>query len=206
MYARSTTLRGRPEAIDDGIAMVRDEVIPAVQEMPGCVGTSLLVDRRYGMTIVTSAWESMEALRDSESRVRPLRDRGAELFGATPEVRVWEIAVLHRAHHVPDGACARVTWTRGDPARNDERIDVFRQAILPRMEELPGFCSTSLLVDRESGMGALSAVYDSRESLNESRDMAGALRNDAVRQMASDIIDIQEFDVVLAHLRVPETV
>ncbi len=206
MYARTTTLRSRPDAVDDGIEMVRDEVMPAVSEMDGCIGISLLVDRDDGLIIVTTAWESLEAMRDSEAHVRPLREQAGQTLGASPEVRRWEIAVLHRVHHVPDGACARVTWTSGDPADADTRVDVFRDAMLPRMEDLPGFCSTSLLIDRESGAGALAVVYDSRESLEASREMASSLRSDAAQQMRADITDVREFEVALAHLRVPETV
>ena len=45
MYARSTTVRGDPQSVDDGIAYVRDEVMPAVQQMDGCIGLSMLADR-----------------------------------------------------------------------------------------------------------------------------------------------------------------
>ena len=45
MHARSTTITGRPEAVDEGIAFVRDEVQPAITAMDGCLGLSLVVDR-----------------------------------------------------------------------------------------------------------------------------------------------------------------
>ena len=40
MYARSTTVRGAREAVDEGIAYVRDEVMPAVR---GLVTDGLLL-------------------------------------------------------------------------------------------------------------------------------------------------------------------
>ena len=59
--------------------------------------------------------------------LRPAAGRGAvatafatSRFGAgvgEPEVREWEIAVLHRDHRAAVGACARITWTRADPSR-----------------------------------------------------------------------------------------
>src|SRR4051794_25407802 len=45
MYARSTTMRGNPQAVDDLITTVRDEVMPMLTQLDGCVGVSLLADR-----------------------------------------------------------------------------------------------------------------------------------------------------------------
>jgi quinol monooxygenase YgiN len=206
VYARSTTFKDRPAAVDEAVAMVRDEVMPAVQAMDGCIGLSMLVDRSSGSCIVTSAWASQPDLESSAMRVAPLRDRAQQLFGSRPEVRVWEIAVLHRAHTTGDGACARVTWLRVPADAVDEQVDSFRTATLPQVEELPGFCSASLMVDRAAGEMALAVVYDSAEMLDRSREAAMGLRAEAVRGTPAEVVDVAELDVVLAHLRVPETV
>jgi hypothetical protein len=58
MYARSTTVRGNPQSLDDAIAYLRDEVMPAAQEMDGCVGMSMMCDRDSGRCIATTAWET----------------------------------------------------------------------------------------------------------------------------------------------------
>src|SRR5215204_2352976 len=107
VYARSTTFLARVSSMDDGIAHIRDEVLPALTAMEGCIGLSLLVDRSTGRCIATSAWQSEGAMRMSEGRVEPIRDRAAEVFGGSPQVEHWEIAVLHRDHRSRDGACVR---------------------------------------------------------------------------------------------------
>ena len=206
MYARSTTFKGKPPAMDAGIALVREQVMPAVQEMDGCVGISMLVDRESGGSITTTAWSSEAAMRESEQAVAPLRDRVQQVFGDRPEVRVWEIAVLHRMRPAGDGAWCRVTWTAADPAALDQQLHVFRIGTLPQIEDLPGFCSASLLIDRSTGDTALAATYESRDALSQSRDAAMDLRADAAMRMSARIIDVAEFEVALAHLRVPETV
>jgi heme-degrading monooxygenase HmoA len=206
MYARSTTFKDKPAAIEAGIAMVRDEVMPAVEQIEGCIGLSMLVDRESGGCIVTTAWDTEDALLGSEQRVAPLRDRAQQLFGSRPEVRIWEIAVLHRLRHTDDGACARVTWTRVDPELVEQQLEMFRSEVLPRVEELPGFCSISLLVDRRTGMGALATIYESAEALAESREAAMDLRTDSTQRMSTTVLDVAEFEVALAHLRVPATV
>jgi hypothetical protein len=110
VYARSTTIQAQPLSLDIGIAHVRDVVMPALQEMNGYVGLSLLVDRQSGRCIATSAWQTMEAMRASAERVAPVRDRAALMFDGSAKVEEWDITFLHRDHHSQDGACVRATW------------------------------------------------------------------------------------------------
>jgi heme-degrading monooxygenase HmoA len=206
MYARTTTMSGDPQAVDTMIAYVRDEAMPLFVQLDGNVGVSFLVDRGTGRAVATSAWETEEAMRASAERVGPARDRAAEQFGAAPEVQEWEIAVLHRAHSVGDGSCARVTWTRMPPGDLDRMVDAYRESLMPWWERTEGFCSNSLLVDRREGRCASSVVFDSRDAMTRTRDQFTTLREEFVRRMGMEIVDVAEFDVALAHLRVPETV
>ena len=206
MHARTTTVQGSPERVDAGIAMVRDEVMPALEQMDGCVGLSMLVDRETGGAIVTSSWQDEQSMRATELRAGVMRDRAAMVFNARPEVREWEIAVLHRLRPTGAGACARVTWTKVDPSAVDQQLYLFRVGTLLQIEDLPGFCSASLLVDRASGTSALAVSYESREALTESRDPAMDLRADSTMRMGAQLLDVAEFEIALAHLRVPETV
>ena len=206
MYARSTTMRVRPEALDDLVGYIRDDVMPMVTQLEGCVGLSLMTDRDTGRCIATSAWETEEAMRGSAERVRPSRERAAERFGTTPEIQEWEIAVLHRAHRAGDGSCARVTWTRTDAANLDQVIDAYRDSLMPWWEQTPGFCSNSLMVDRREGRCASAVVFESREAMAHTRDQFTTLREEFVGRMSMEIVEVAEFDLALAHLRVPETV
>ena len=206
MYARSTTVRGDPQKLDEGIRYVHDKVMPAVLQMDGCVGLSMLVDRDTGRTITTSAWADAEAMQNSSDGVRSIRMKAAEILGGTPEVQEWEIALLHRAHETSDGACCRVTWMRGDPDGMDRVVDTFRMGIIPQVDEIPGFCSLSMMLDRETGRTALASSYDSRESMEAARGTVQQMREQFTREMGMEVTDMAEFDLVLAHLRVPETV
>ena len=206
MYARSTTMRVRPEAVDDLIAFVRDDVMPMATGLDGCVGLSVLSARDTGRCIVTSAWETADAMRASADRIGAARDQAAERFGAAPEVQEWEIAVLHRAHRAGDGACARVTWARTDAAGLDRVTDAYRESLMPWWEETPGFCSNSLMVDRRDGRCASAVVFENREAMANTRDQFTTLREEFANRMGVEILEVAEFDLTLAHLRVPETV
>ena len=206
MYARTTTIRGSSQAIDDATAYMRDEVMPAVQQMDGFVGLSFLADRDSGRCIVATAWQTEEAMRATMDRVRPLRDRVAEVLGGRPEVQTWEIAVLHRVKEAPTGAWVRVTWPRIDPPRVDQLLDTYRMGVLPRLEEMDGFCSASLLIDRREGAAAGTVTFKDRATLERTRDAAAAIRERMSQEIGVQFVDVAEFELVLAHLRVPETV
>jgi hypothetical protein len=206
MYARSTTLHGEPKAVEAGIALVRDEVLPALEPLAGFVGASLLVDRTTGGCIATSAWESAEGMAASDLVEGRLRDRAQQVLGGRPEVRTWEVAVVHRVRRTGPQARARLTWTRVPPLQLDQQLYVFTVGTLPQIEDLPGFCSASLLVDRTSGTAVVAAVYESEQKLAESRGPASELRTASIEHMGATVLDVAELDVVLAHFRVPETV
>jgi hypothetical protein len=204
VYARSTTIQAQMSSIDAGIAHVRDEVLPAIQGIQGCIGLSMLVDRNAGRCIATSAWQSEESMRRSEEQLRPIRDRAAEILGGSPQVDEWEIAVLHRDHRTRDGACVRATWIQVEPAQLDRGIDVFKLASLPAIEELEGFCSASLMVNRASGRAVTSVTYDSIEAMERNRDEATTVRAAATQEAPLEVLDVCEFELAVAHLRVPE--
>jgi hypothetical protein len=206
MYARSTTVMGNPQMMDEGIAYVRDTVMPAVTQMEGCVGLSLLCDRESGRCIATTAWADEMAMRASAERVVEMRQRAADMFGGPAEVQEWEVAIMHRRREAHAGACTRVIWATSDPSQADEHMSTFRMALLPKMDDLPGFCSVSLMIDRATGRSATAVTYDSRQSMAEADQQATAMRGEFVRAVGGEITDMAEFDLVLAHLHVPEIV
>jgi hypothetical protein len=204
--ARSTTIRGDPRSIDEGVAYLRDEALPAMQQMDGFIGPSVLAERLTGRCIVTSAWTDPQSLRASDARIRPMREEMARRFGGPVEVQDWDVVVLHRVHRTAPGACARVTWARAVHEPMDRFVPAYRSNLMPRLEELPGFCSLSLLVDPHSGRSVGVESFENRETLEHTRGDARALREEFSSAMGAQVTEVAEMDLVLAHLRVPETV
>ena len=151
---------------------MRDEVMPALEDMPGCIGMSLLVDRQSGRCIATTSWESEEMMRESADRVRSLRDGAARQFGAdSPRVEQWEVGAMHRDHHIREGACAQITWAKAqDLGRFDSAVETYKTMVAAQLEQMPGFCSTSLLIDRETGRGVACETFDSRDAVEQNRE------------------------------------
>jgi hypothetical protein len=204
VYARSTTIYARPGTMDEGIAYVRDEVLPAALAVPGCLGLSMICDRESGRSITTSAWSTQRA-RDSSGRTkRPLLSRGAGIFDAEPQVDLWEIVLLHRHGISGERAGVRCTWLSLDSSALTHAIDTYRMAMLPAFEEMEGFCSASLMVNRDTGRAVSSATFGSRDAMLASRPAAFRLRARTGQDRGATMTDMQEFELVLAHLHVPE--
>jgi hypothetical protein len=207
VYARSFTIEGQPLSVDIGIAHVRDVVIPALQEIDGYVGLSLLVDRQSGRSIATSSWESIKSMRSSAEKVAIIRDHVALMFDGSASVEEWNIALLHRRHRSREGACVRATWLKVVPDLLDRSLDFYRMAVLQEMEELDGFCSASLMVDHPASRRAVScSTFDTMDAMALNRDRATELRSKRARDLGAEIIDVAEFELSIAQLRVPELV
>lgn len=206
MHARSTTIHGDPGAVDDGITYVRNEVMPVLRAMEGCIGLSMLADRASGHCIVTTSWQDEATLRASQDDVRSAAERTVEILGGRPELQEWEIAAMHRVHESNHGAASRVTWLRTDPGSVQRAVDAVRLSLMPKLDDLAGFCSVSVMVRRDDGLTVAAVSYDNRADLDLANEGAREFREEFAPAMGIEVTDTAAFDVAIAHLRVPETI
>jgi hypothetical protein len=206
MYARSTTINGDPGAVDAGVTFVRDEVMPMIRRVDGCVGLSMLADRESGSCIVTTSWQDEATLRSSEDVVRTAAERTVEILGGEPELQEWEIAAMHRVGEGQHGAASRVTWLRTDPGSVNRAVDAVRLSLMPKLDDLAGFCSVSVMVRRDDGLTVAAVSYDDRADLERADEGAREFREEFAPTMGIEVVDTAVFDLAIAHLRVPETI
>ena len=198
MFARSTTVQVRTRSLDAAVARVRDDVMPAVPATEGCLGVSMLVNPTSGRCIVTSAWQTEEAM-SADQRLQPLVDR-ATTGSAIPEVEDWEIGVVHRDHTSGPGAWVRVSWVHIEPEQVDRLAELYRMVLLPTIVEFGGFCSASLLLDRPSGHAVSSVTFDSYQAMRTTRTLAAGVRE----HVDGEVLEVDELQLAVAHLRVSE--
>jgi quinol monooxygenase YgiN len=206
VHARSITIMADPQKIDSGIEFVRDEVQPMIMSMDGCIGLSMLVDRATGHCIVTSAWRDEESMKASNALLLDVRARGGELMGGEPRVEEWEVGVMHRDHEAPEGSCCRVTWLQLEHGDVERALDAYRTHVLPRVEAMDGFCSASMLIDRMTGRACGTVAFESKAACAASRDQAAAVRSAGAGAAGATVTDVVEFELAIAHLRLPELV
>jgi hypothetical protein len=77
-------------------------------------------------------------------------------------------------------------------------------AVLPRLEEMDGFCSSSLMIDRDAGRVVGTVVFESRAALEASRDAAQSIRERVASELGATVDKIEEMEMAFAHLHVPE--
>ena len=203
MWARATVLTGRPDTVDDTVGLVRDQVLPRVTAQGGSLGLSMNVDRSVGRCTVTSVWADRASMHASERALGPLRDVVARVAGGTPVTEEYELAALHRVRQAEAGCWVRSTRVRLDPAQAGAALQLFRQRTVPAVEQLPGFRSVLLLLDRGTGAGVVSAVFDDRAALGASRGAAEDVRTEAASATRARVTDVAESEIVLAELRLP---
>lgn len=137
---------------------------PDVAGADGTVGEVSLVDVfiEAGATaplcgvLTDDARQDDDLLRASADRIGELRRQVAEVLRADAvDIDEWEIAVVHRSRPAGDAACVRCVWLAVPAGHVDGMVDAFRMTQVSRIEDLPGFCSVSLLVDRPGHRGVL---------------------------------------------------
>jgi hypothetical protein len=136
-----------------------------------------------------------------------MQDRLMQMLRAEDAlIQNWDVAVLHRERPSGDAARAAVTWARTPPDHVDVMLAAYRASLLPRLQELPGFCSLSMVVDRTQGRTVSVTSFESPEALALIRKQLRVMREEFKQAVGARITDAAEMDVVVAHLGVPETV
>ena len=203
MHARATVVLADPAKVDDLIAFVRDRVLPEVDAQAGSLGLSMNVDRASGRCTLTSVWADRASMHASELALEPLRDAAGRIAGGQLATEEYELALLHRERQAEPGCWVRSTRVRLDPAQVGLGVRTFRDHTVPAVRSLPGFRSALLLLDRRSGGGVVSVVFDDRAALDASRESAAVVRAEASERAHADVTDVVEGEIVLAALRLP---
>jgi hypothetical protein len=79
-----------------------------------------------------------------------------------------------------------------------------KTTIVPALEELEGFCSASLLVDRASGRGVAAATFDNADAMQGNKDALDRIKATGSQEANAEVLDQCDFELAVAHPRVPE--
>jgi hypothetical protein len=83
VYARLHVLQTTPEQHDQGLEIVREQLLPWLRDSTGYRGLIRLADREAGKTLVITLWADEQSLRASAEAGDQLSELTAENVGAT---------------------------------------------------------------------------------------------------------------------------
>jgi hypothetical protein len=140
--------------------------MPQMQQQQGFRGLSAAGDRAAGVLRVLSRWDNLASLEASEEVANRVRDDAASLVGGEVDIECYEQAVWKaRATRATPGAVLHVRNITIDSNWIDGDIDFLRQTLGEEIGERPGFLSVGHLINRTTGGGAVSSVWEDQGSL-----------------------------------------
>ena len=168
MHVRITTVTGASD-IDGGLAVLRDQALPQMQQQTGFRGLSASGDRAAGVVTVLSVWDSEADLEASESAADKARGDAVRIMGGEVSVERYEQTVWTVGDTRPGpGAKLHVRHVKIDPARIEENLEFFRRTVVPEMKARPGFLAVRQLIDRSTGEARVGSVWADEHSLSAS--------------------------------------
>ncbi|HUR14344.1 MAG TPA: hypothetical protein VM097_07610 [Mycobacteriales bacterium] len=181
MFTRLTTITAA-QNIDDGLAFIRDTVVPTLQQQRGYAGLIASTDRAGSVLAALTVWQD-EASRDaSESGIAKVRDEAVRVIGGTVSVTLHEQVLFEQAKPIEAGTALLVRPIRMDPAAIDGNIAYFRAEVLPQIQAEKGYRAVRQLIDRTTGEGLAGTVFDDQASLRVAAAHAEERRADAEKR------------------------
>ncbi|HEV2238410.1 MAG TPA: antibiotic biosynthesis monooxygenase [Ktedonobacterales bacterium] len=93
MHARVTTLKIRPDALDQTVTLYQQQIMPIIKAQAGFQGVYLMTDRATGSAVSITMWNSEAEGRAYESNgtYRQLVGMVAANFAAPPTLATYEV-------------------------------------------------------------------------------------------------------------------
>jgi heme-degrading monooxygenase HmoA len=96
MHARVNMLAGDPALLTEATRYLEGTVRPHVESQPGNRGIACLVNAELGTCVITSYWDSLEAMTASEQAVQVSRKELTERLRGSVTVEHYEVPGARR--------------------------------------------------------------------------------------------------------------
>jgi heme-degrading monooxygenase HmoA len=203
MYVRATRISAAPDRIPDLLTTFTRDVVPAVRKLAGNRGAGMLVDRKNGIGLALTYWENEAALKASEEPANGLRSQTVQSAGGKVEnVDRFEQVIQERKSEPKSGVFARVNDVAGDPAKIGNAIALLGDKALPILQQQKGFRAFIVGVNRTSGRGIITSVWDTLADLEASGAAVKDLRDEVTRASGASSVTVETFETAFIELQV----
>jgi hypothetical protein len=207
MYLRVTAFKSDPAKLDQGVAFLRDKIIPAMKQAPGFLGATAIIDRKEGTGAASTLWESLEAMNQAEQLGQQSRTQSAEATGMeVVDVDRFEVTSLEMSSPTPQlPSYTRVITAYSDPKKLDQIVKLVGEESVKILKSQPGFRAFAAGVNRMTGRGFTSASFATAQQREASNSALVDLRERIAKVGEMQGLQIQLFETVLAEIKVPVT-
>ncbi|NUP51314.1 MAG: hypothetical protein HOW97_28975 [Catenulispora sp.] len=197
MFVRTLYITADPADVGAALDVIAKAVPGMLAEQAGFQGIGIFADRALGKIATGSWWESEQALKDSDARLRDRRMEMLAPFVSTIAAADLEAVAYSRPAAATTGGF-RLQRMMFDPAQADRIVRAFQEVGLPRLEAVAGFRGASMLMDRRRGLASVGVVYQDLAALEASRGEQAAIRRAAFTQLegVAQLIALEEMEVV----------
>jgi heme-degrading monooxygenase HmoA len=196
MYVRTMYITADPPDVGPALDVIAKEGPGMLAEQEGYQGIGVFTDRTVGKILVGSWWDSEQAMKDSDERLRDRRTQMLAPFVSTIAVMGFEAAVYVRPSPATRGGF-RMHRLAFDPPMADQLVQLFQEKGLPRLQQLDGFSGCSLLIDRNRGMASVGVVFKDMASMEATRGEQAKIRHEALSGLNwVQLIALEELEVV----------
>ena len=197
MHARTVRMEGSQEAFDRTKEVIEEQIIPVIRQLPGFQGAYWAGDRSAGKGLAVFFYSDADKLMEAAERARQMRDSSTQAAGGSiTSVKEHEV-IASTGEKVHSGAThMRVTSLRSDPSRKADGIAQVEGTVIPNAKKMAGFMGGFWLMTLDGREVLACTLWAGRESLEASRSPAGQLRRGAADATGTDVLGVEEFEIV----------
>ena len=206
MFVRTLYITADPAEVGEALDVITKAVPGMFADQSGFEGFGLFADRTVGKILTGSWWETEQAMKDSDDKLRDRRREMLAPFVSTIASASLEAVAYSRPAPASSGGF-RLQRMIFDPAQADRIITAFTEIGLPRLSAIEGFQGASMLMDRAHGMASVGVIYRDLDALAASRGEQAAVRQAAFQQLegAAQLVALEELEVVELDVPTPRS-
>ncbi len=158
MYARFTSSQVQPGKIEEVIGIIRDAIVPALQQQRGNRGATFAVDRQTGKVAAVSYWETeadMLGTNENSAYLKEVMAKVTPLLTQPMTIENYEVSLLEG---VREGTYIRLTTLQVQPDKVQEALAIGREAAQV-IREQPGNQAVVVLTDAKTGKVRVGTVW-----------------------------------------------
>jgi len=196
MFVRTLYITTDPAEVGPALDVIAKAVPGMMAEQPGFDGIGIFADRTLGKIVTGSWWETEQALKDSDAKLRDRRMETLTPFVSSITVMDFEAAAYSRPASANSGGF-RLERLSFAPDQVEPMVEAFKDVGLGHLRDIEGYQGASMLVNRTYAIASVSVLYSDLDTLAASRGPQSALRKAGLgRTQGVHLVSLEEYEVV----------